>query len=361
MKIAHVENGRHLYGGAQQVLYIAAGLAGHGVDSFVVCTPDSAIAPLAREHGIRVAEVPCAGDADLRFVWRLRRLLAEERPDIVHCHSRRGADFMGGQAAAMAGIPAIVSRRVATVESGMLAALRYRKFRHVIAISEAIEQILLDAGVARDKLSMIRSAVDAERFANPAPRSEFCREFGVDPAATIVICAGQLIPRKGHQHLMTALAALKPRYPALRVLLFGKGAGEAEEHTRVSALGLEDIVSFEGFRDDLDAWMGGADLLVHPALSEGLGVTVLKAQASGVAVIASAVDGLREVVVHGETGLLVPPADPAALTDAMATLIDDTELRERYAEAARERVMNDFSIPPMVMAHLRLYESILDE
>ncbi len=132
MKILHVETGRHLYGGPQQVLYLSEGLASRGADNILVCPPDSDVDVAARSQGIAVMNLECAGDLDLRFVWRLRQLLTEQEPDIVHCHSRRGGDFLGGQAAAMAGIPALVSRRVDNSEPGFLSGIRYRQFQKIV-------------------------------------------------------------------------------------------------------------------------------------------------------------------------------------------------------------------------------------
>jgi glycosyltransferase involved in cell wall biosynthesis len=306
-------------------------------------------------------ELECAGDLDLRFMWRLRQLLTERRPDIVHCHSRRGGDFLGGQAAALAGIPAIVSRRVDNPEPGPMAALRYRKFRKVVAISEAIAAVLMEAGVEASKIEVIRSAVDAERFAHGRSRDELCETFGLRPEDQLVAAAGQLIARKGHEHLLAAAHRLKPRYPRLRVLLFGQGREERVLRRRAAALDVEDIVQFAGFRDDLDEFLGGFDLLVHTALAEGLGVIALKAQAAGVPVIAFAAGGLPEVVADEVTGRLVPPGDTAALSDAMAGLLDDSARRDRYAKAARERASREFGTQAMIDAHIRLYESVIDE
>ena len=361
MKVLHVETGRHLYGGAQQVLYIVAGLSARGVDNVLVCPPGSAIALAAAAAGIATVELPCRGDLDAKFVWRLRQTLAELKPDIVHCHSRRGGDFLGGQAAAMLGIPAVVSRRVDNVEPKFVAGLRYRRFRRVVAISRAIAEVLIEAGLDRRKLTVIRSAVDVDRFAEAPDRDVLQNEFDIGAGDVAMACAAQLIPRKGQDHLLEAASKLEPGYPGLRIVLFGRGPEEARLRDLREKLGLQAVVHFAGFRDDLDDYLGAFDLLVHPALTEGLGVIALKAQAAGVPVIASDAGGLAEVVVHGKTGLLVPPSDPDLLAQAMAKLLDDSTLRDRYSKAAREHARANFALEPMVNEHLRLYESILND
>ena len=361
MKTLHVETGRHLYGGAQQVLYLTEGLTRRGVETLLVCPPDSAIAAAAEALGVAVETIPCSGDLDLRFLSRLRRLLTRVQPDIVHCHSRRGADFLGGQAAAMAGIPAVVSRRVDNPEPAMLATLRYRKFARVVAISEVIRQVLLTCGVADERITVIRSAVDVDRFASaPAPQL-LAETFGLPADATVILSAAQLIPRKGQRYLLEALARLKPGYPQLRAVICGQGPDEAELKRQAGQLGVDDIVCFAGFRDDLDDMLGAFDLLVHTASAEGLGVIALKAQAAGVPVVAVAAGGLPEIVNHAETGLLVPDADVAALSESIARLLDDTATRDRYAASAREHARANLSTAPMIEAHLKLYASLLDD
>ena len=361
MKTLHVETGRHLYGGAQQVLYLTRGLAARGLDATLVCPPTSAIADAARAQGTEVVTIPCAGDLDLRFIWRLRGLLVARGADLVHCHSRRGADFLGGQAAAMAGVPAIVSRRVDNAESELMASLRYRRFERVIAISEAIRTVLVDSGVDSRRIEVVRSAVDVDSFEEGRSREAFCTEFGVTPGARLVGCAAQLIRRKGQRHLLEAVAALAGERPDLRVFLFGQGPDEAKLRSCAAKLGLQDVVHFAGFRADLDDYLGVFDVIAHPALAEGLGVIALKAAAAGVPVVAARAGGLPEVVVHEQTGLLVPPADPAALADALALLLDDSTRRERYARAAREHARREFSIDAMIDAHVKLYEAVLDD
>ncbi len=112
MKILHVESGRHLYGGAQQVVYLAKGLNERGIDNTLVCSPGSGVDIAARDADITVANLNCAGDLVLAFAFRLRQRVLEENPDISHCHSRRGGDFLGGLAATGTSIPAVISRRV---------------------------------------------------------------------------------------------------------------------------------------------------------------------------------------------------------------------------------------------------------
>ena len=126
------------------------------------------------------------------------------------------------------------------------------------------------------------------------------------------------------------------------------------------SLGLDNAVQFAGFREDLDHYVGCFDIFAHPALAEGLGVAALKAAAAGVPVVGFSAGGLVEAVASGTTGLLVPPEDVEALRDALVTLVEDEQLRQRMGAAGRERMQKEFSIVTMAEKHLEVYESVID-
>jgi len=360
VKIVHVETGRHFYGGAQQVIWLIKGLAARGVENLLVCPPDSAIDSVARSASIPVQNLSCVGDPDLRFAWQLRKLARRENPDVVHCHSRRGADFLGGQALLRTGIPAVLSRRVDHPESGWLARWRFWPFRKVIAISGNIADVLKDGGLDPQRLVTIRSAIDAGSINATPDCDAFRKEFEIDDGDFVIAMIAQFIPRKGHRFLFDVLPNLRDDYPNIRVLLFGSGPQEAELRALAMTMNLYGTLQFAGFREDLDDYLACIDLLVHPAVQEGLGVAMLKAAAAGVPVLAFDNAGSREAVVHGKTGVLVPSEDVATLQRAIAVLIDETEMRIEFGKAGRERMKDKFSVETMVERHIELYESVIN-
>ncbi len=361
MKILHVETGRHFLGGPQQVIYLIKALRERGHDNTLVCPPDSGIDGVARQNGIRVQNLFCAGDLDLPFAYRLSQFLKELRPDIVHCHSRRGADILGGLAASFADIPTVVSRRVDNTEMRLMAALRYRPFEKVIAISKAVENVLIDRGVEAGRLVIIRDAVDVDAFAAKSDCNAFRREFSLGEKDFVIAAAGQLIPRKGHRYLLQAIANIKDRLPALRLVVFGDGYLNNSLRALATSLQLGDVVQFAGFRDDLDSFLACFDLFAHPALAEGLGVAALKAAAAGLPVVGFAAGGMTEAVVHETTGLLVTPEDSDALAAAIGRFAKRPDLGRAFGAAGRLRMQHEFSIDTMADRHVALYESILED
>jgi glycosyltransferase involved in cell wall biosynthesis len=361
MKVVHVETGRHLYGGAQQVIWLLDGLARRDVDGLLVCISGSDIDRVARRRGLPVQNIACGGDHDLGFAWRLRGLLTRERPDLVHCHSRRGGDFAGGLAASLAAVPAIVSRRVDSEESRFVSRLRYRPFRRIVAISEHIAAMLRNHTSDADRIVVIRSAVDAESIPVSPDCEAFREEFDIDEGDFAIAVIGQLIPRKGHRFLFDVIPNIRDAHPNLRVVLFGTGEEEPRLRALAKQLTLGATVRFAGFREDLDTFLACIDLLVHPATEEGLGVAMLKAAAASIPVVAFDVAGSREAVLHGRTGVLVPARDVWALQKAISTLIEEPTMCREFGAAGRRRMQEEFSVQTMVDSHLDLYQSALNE
>ena len=359
VRVLHVECGRHLYGGPQQVLYLLRGLAeATGERQDLACPPGSGIARAAREVA-EVHEVPLRGELDAGALLRLGRLIRTRRPALVHVHSRRGADWWGGWAARRAGVPAVVSRRVVSPEPLWVARLKYGLYRAVIAISEGIRNVLLAQGVAPGKVVTVPSAVDTDVYRPGGDRLWLRHAFGFPPEARVLAMVGQFIPKKGHRLLLQALEELLPAYPDLRVLLLGTGALLEGVRAEVAARGWADRVHLPGFREDLPRVLPALDLVVHPAFEEGLGVSLLQSAAAGVPIVGSAVGGIPEIVRDGVNGLLVPPGDGAALERAVRSLLDEPARARAMGAEGRRIAERDFSLGAMVAGNLRVYRDVL--
>lgn len=360
MHVLHLETGRHVYGGARQVLLLCRGLQGRGVKTTLACPAGSEIEDAATRSGIAVHALPMRGDLDLPFIGRFARLLGALAPDIVHVHSRRGGEWLGGRAAARAGIPAVLTRRVDRAEGRLAAGLKYRPYRRVVVIAEHIRRQLERAGVPAARIALIRSAVDAALVEPAWSRERLAREFQLDPRSPLVGCVAQLIPRKGHEPLFRAWREVVQACPAARLLLFGRGAWEARLRRLARDAGIEGSVRFAGFRADLPEFLGRLDLVVHPALEEGLGLAVLEAQAAGVPVVAFRAGGVPEIVADGRTGYLVRAGDASALAIALTGLLQDETRRRLFAQAAWEFAAREFRVADMVAAYLTLYRGLVE-
>ncbi len=358
--IVHLETGRHLYGGGRQVLMLVEGLLAHGVASTLVCPPDSDISTAAHPD-VNIHTLPMSGDLDAAFAYRFAKLLQDLRPDLVHVHSRRGADMWGGMGAKWAKIPAVLSRRVDNPESSMMGAMKYSRYERVIAISNGVMEELQNTRVSPRKLCLVHSAVDADACQPSWSREQFLDAFGIGDRQLAVVCAAQFIPRKGHRYLLDAWAEVTAACPDARLLLFGQGPEQEtlQEEMRQSVHG--STVHFAGFRADLREFLGHADLLVHPAQREGLGVALLEAQAAGVPVLATRAGGITEAVADGASGVLVEHGNYAELAKQMIRLLRDAELRSRLGQGGREHMRKNFAPAEMVAGNLQVYQDVFKE
>jgi glycosyltransferase involved in cell wall biosynthesis len=357
MKVLHIETGRHLYGGARQVAYIIEGLHQRGVENILACQQSSAIAA-EMQHVAQVYEFSTRGDIDFRLLFKLRKLIKRCQPDLIHCHSRRGADIWGGLAGRLSGIPTVLSRRVDNPEPLWWVGQKYRLYDRVICISEGIRQVLLSEGVAADKAVTVRSAINVDDWQQDCQRTSFDQKFHTQPGQLVLGIVAQLIPRKGHSLLLQAMQQLATEYPQLQLVCFGKGPLKDALQQEASERGLQERVQFVGFRNDLQNWMGCIDVLVHPALMEGLGISLIQAAACAVPIIASRAGGMPEIVRHEQNGLLIEPGDLDALVQALKRLIDEPETRQQFGQAGRQLVQSEFSIDAMVQGNLAVYQQL---
>ena len=300
------------------------------------------------------------GDLDFGMLRRLRRVFADLDAEIVHVHSRRGADFFAGRACERDERAAVLTRRVDNPEPRAWARLKYRPYRHVVAISRAVrEELCSSVGLDAARVPLIASAVDTRAFRPDAnARGRVLREFGLDDRALVIGIAAQLIPRKGHDLLLRVLPELVRRAPRAQLLCFGQGPQRARLERLVAKLKLAPHVRFVGFRADFPELLPGLDLLVHPAVREGLGVAVLEAMAACVPVVATAVGGIVDAVTDGVEGLLVAPGDGPGLAAAVERLIESEDDRLRLGTAGRARVERAFSIARMADQYVELYRNV---
>jgi len=360
MRILHIEAGRHLYGGAAQVRGLVCALARAKIDNALICPRGSELA--AQPLPAHVVPLRIHGDLDLGSLLRFERVIRDYAPDLVHVHSRRGADLWGGAAAALARVPAVLTRRVDSNEPRAWARFKFGSYARIVALSRAIEVQLLACGVDARRVVRIPSAVDVMRYRpEPSARARLLREFGLPNDAVVVGVVAQLIPRKGHGQILATLPGLVRRQPRINVLCFGRGPLEARLRADVAACGLDRHVRFAGFRDDLPELMPGFDLLVHPAMREGLGVALLEAASCALPIVAAAAGGVVDMLEHERTALLVPPADAAALRAAVERLLHDGDLGRRLGSAARLEVERRFSVGALGAAHVELYETVRRE
>jgi glycosyltransferase involved in cell wall biosynthesis len=361
MRVLHVEFGRHLYGGALQVAYLLRGLAEHPeVENEVVVpmeTPLPEAVPV--RPGVRFHRIPIAGELDVRIFWRLKRLVKSQRPDLIHIHSRRGADFWGVLLARWSGIPYIVTRRVVYPEARCLIRWRTRKAVAVVGISGRVCEMMGEAGVPAGKTHCILSTVDTAVYRPGREPDWFRAEMRLGTGDLAVGMIGQLIEGKGHRVLFEAIPAILEACPEAVFLLFGKGHLGERLRSHVERQPWRERVRFMGFRTDMARVIPNLDLVVHPAFMEGLGVSLLQAAACAVPIVGSNAGGIPEIIKDGRNGYLIEPGDSKRLSESTIRLLRDPALRTQMGENGRVLTEACFSIHRMAADYARLYADCL--
>lgn len=355
LKILHIDPERNWGGGEAQVLGLLTHLVAQGHHSHVLTHPSGLL--FARCHSLHIKASPIVmrNDLDVRCVARLRRLIRETSYDIVHFHTKRAHTLALWLPRGKRRPKYVVTRRMDYAERrGWYTDLLYnRRVDGVVAISQTIGNVLLRAGVHKDKIRIIPSGIDARIFENIGPQEAHSSN------GTVVGCLGVLEERKGHHYLIEAAALLKADGLKIQYLIGGDGPMRTRLEEEVRRLDLTDEVHFLGFVTDTTQFLASIDIFAMPSLYEGLGVAALEAMAAGRAVVATRVGGLAESVVDGTSGLLVPPRDPAALASAITKLARSPSLAKSMGSQGRERARQNFSLKNMALQNESYYYELV--
>jgi glycosyltransferase involved in cell wall biosynthesis len=352
-----IDTARTWRGGQQQVLLTAQGLVARGHRVVVVAHPDG---ELRRRlpAGLEVVPLAPRNEVDLPAAWQLSRVIRELQPEIVHAHDSHGV----AAAAAALSIaspprrPALVaSRRVDFhLNANAFSRWKHKQVNRYLAASEAIRAMLIEDGIAPSRIITVHDGIDVGRVAAVEPLN-VREEYWFPPHSPIVGHIGALSPSKGQRFLVDAAAIVVREMPEARFLVLGEGELHDVLEHQIKHLHLAQHVVLTGFRADVIGVLKGLDLFVMSSVTEGLGTALLDAMAAGRPIVATRAGGIPEVVVHGETGLLVPPRDAPALAAGILELLRDPERRSRFAAAGFARVRDLFSVDRMVEETLAVY------
>ena len=321
----------------------------------------------AERDGIRVIGPVMGGKSDIRVIPWLLRIIRSGKFDVVHTHMF-ASNFLGRVAATLAGGPVIIStvqliaEREKWWEMLLDRALQF-KTDMVIASSEAVRQSFIQRGIRPTKIAVIHNSVDFARFDavdREAARQATRQAFGWDKGHFVVGTVARLERIKGLDHLIEAAKTVAEALPQARFLVVGDGPQREDLLSRVRHLELGERCIFAGLRSDVPQILPAFDLFVLPSLSEALGIAAIEALASGVPVVASQVGGVPEVVIHGETGLLVPPSDAAQLVQAILHVAANPAEARQWAERGQKRVRLMFDVNRLTDAQARLYQHFLE-
>lgn len=334
----------------------------------LACPPElvEAMASDLTDLPVTVFTVRATGWTRWRDIWRLRGILRQFQPHIIHCHLFR---------ATLVGAPLAQAMRVPVIFETYHGREAWRQGRglkgqfvidrlvscsvdHIIAVSGAAARFLTDhKRIPAKKITVIPNGRDLQAFqpGSGAQGQVVRQRFGIPATAPVLGVVGRLETQKGHCYLLQALPSICATFPDTRLLVVGEGSLSDALQAQAADLGVQDNVVFAQFQRDIPAFLEAMDIVVLPSLHEGLSLTAIEASAMAKPMVATAVDGTPEVVRDGLTGLLVPAAAPEPLADAVLTLLQHPELAFQYGAAAHAWVHQQFNLQRQVPETERLY------
>jgi len=360
-------------GGAErQLAAVAPLLQARGVDIHILTRRLPGTKPYERLDGVPVYRLPVPGPnplASLTFTLAALAMIKRLDPDLIHAHELISPATTAVFAKKLFGKPIVATLHrsgaigdVLRLKSRLLGKARLRVLcREVNAfcvISKAIDGELAAEGVPVQKRVPIPNGVDVGLFVPLASskKAALRSRLRLPKDAQIVTFVGRLVPEKQVDHLVGIWASLRRNLPQAILLILGSGP---EEDILKKKAG--DGILFLGEQLDVKPYLQASDLFVLPSKAEGLPVALLEALACGLPVIASSVGGSPEVIRHMETGWLVPPGNPIALSEAIVTLLTDEKLRNKLRRKARIHVVNNYSLVKMADQLCDLYSRVIEQ
>lgn len=323
--------------------------------------PRSYFVDVLEARGITVACFNGKGVLTVLLVlWRLTRALRTFQPALLQTFLFHG-NVIGRMAGRLAGVPIIVSGiRVAERQARWhvwLDRWTNQLVNHNVCVSQGVADFSIqETRLPANKVSVIPNGVDFDTYAQATPAD--LSEFGFDQQCPVIITVGRLEEQKGIPDLLHAVAIVVQRRPDCQFLIVGEGTDRAVLEALAAKLSLGDFVRFLGHRSDVPRLLRASSLFVLTSLWEGMPNAVLEAMAAGLAVVATDVEGTREVIDSERSGLLVPPANPEEVAKAMLRVLNDPALASELAHNSQTTALKTFTNFAMVGAYERLYREL---
>ena len=360
LSVLQVATGFPSWGGTElHILNLSDQLRQRGYDVTVACRPGRWVEERATQMGLKAVPIRVMRQGDWQDFGKLRRYLRENKTDVMHVHWSLDM-VVPGFAARMEDVPVrILSRHMPYPFKSPLGTFLYSRilFTRIVTVSNSVRETLLKCGVPPDKLQVIHHGTDIEAFARTTQERKAVRqELGIPEDCVAVGIVGRIAPEKGHEVLLDAFGKLGDRYP-LRLVIVGSGPDEAVLRQRIEQMGLSEKVIWTGFRDDVNNVIAALDVVTVPSTwNEPCSAVIQQGMALSKPVIGTRTGGSPEMILDGETGLLVPPSDAEALSLALGELAGDAFKRKRLGAAGRERVESHFSLQIMTDKIEALYQ-----
>jgi glycosyltransferase involved in cell wall biosynthesis len=344
-------------GGQNQFFLLLKGLYERGHAAELLTAMGSALGHRALKAGFCVHNTS-RDQLRLPAAAMMRKLISEGRFDLVHANESHAltATWLSR---AHRHVPLLISRRVGyPIGRNYFSRTRFSAATRIIANSHWVAEQAIASGAPPEKLAVIYEGVDVPEPITTKIRQEARTRWAVRENQQLLGCAGVLLPDKGQEWVIRALAELRGEFPACKLLLAGAGPYHTQLEVLTKELKLQDWVIFAGFVRDIESFYQAIDIFVFPVLFEGLGTSLLASMAHSVPSVTYFGCALGEIIENAKSGLQVEPRNPQALAQAIRSILNNKEFAAQLGGAGRQRIRQLFSAERMVDETLRLYREV---
>ncbi len=361
MKVLLVDLEIEWRGGQNQALLLLKGLRERGHEAELVAAVGSALGERAASAGVPVHFVS-RGLFRLPAAKTVCALLRTGGFDLVHANEAHAvtAAWLARWPTDTSTLPFVISRRVGySIGQSPLAQARYRAAARIVANSKWVAEQAVASGAPREKISVVYEGADIPPRFTAQQRQHARARWGISQSTPLLGCVGVLLPDKGQEWLIRALAEVKKEFSGAKLLLAGDGPRRERLASLARELGLQDDVFFAGFVKDVENVYAALDVFLLPSFFEALNNSLLAAMAYEIPSLAFNRGALGEIIEHEKSGLLVSGPDPAEISAAAIRILRDHEFATNLGRAGRARVAENFSTDKMVVGLIRVYEESL--
>ncbi len=361
LRILHIDTGREWRGGQGQVFTLMKQLRKRKINQWLLCPPGSPLFAKAAEVGLQVEPMKVMNDFHPGAGSQLANMARRCNSTILHAHDGHAHAALHRAVKHLPNVAAVVSRRVDfAIKGNIFSKRKYLNPRlYYFAISNGVRQVLLEGGVAQDRILLVPSGVDPKRFAFDKSPETIRNEFAIPVDAPLVGTIGSLVDHKDHINLVNAAPDVLEHYPEARFFIVGEGEMRESLESRIAELGLEDKVLMPGFRSDIEDFLAAFDVFVVSSHLEGLCTSLIDAMLYGLPCVGTDTGGVPDLVKHETTGLLVPPRHSDALAEAVNRFLGDGSLCRILGEKGREHAETGFTARALGDNTIKAYEHVL--
>ncbi len=373
MKVLHLISGGDGGGAKTHLITLLKRLMKEGIDVELLCIMEGIFTKEAENEGIPIKIIHQNKRYSLKPILDIKKYISKGNYDIVHCHGAR-ANYIAFFIKNIINIPFITTlhsdykldfkdSKYKQAIFMPINAIAIRQFRHILTVTKAFKNMLIERGFSEKKIKVIYNGIDMQKDIKPLDKKMFLKSYDIpfNERYIYIGIAARLQHVKGLKHFLEASKILLKNNKNIIFLIAGSGSLENNMRTFIKENNLQDNVKMLGFLKDINSFYNAIDINVLTSYSESFPYALLEGARLKKATIATCVGGIPEMIKNGETGLLIEPFSSEDLAKKIDIFLKDKNLMNKFGESFYKYACDNFSDEKMAKTHINIYENILKE